>query len=553
MEKFFKSNKLIYSIIILFGVILCVPLFKMNLNSLNEFRIHIGRVISIKEVMKDGVFPPFISYKHMYGYGYALNIFYGVITTYIPILISMVCGTSIMAVKYFTVLTVVFSGITMYWCTYKITNKRMASLVAALIYMTAPYKICDIYSRNAVGEYTAFIFIPMVFQGVYQLLHNDKKGNYFLVIGATLLVLSHTITTIYTAIFVGFYLLFNYKELKNKIFWKTIFIDGIIILMLSAFYTVPLIEHKLFGNYVIFNPDSMHTTAQDVYYNTNSVLDWFKWEVHSDLNFSFGLVIGLLMLSTVLTFKKIDKENKNQYLNYLTLAIISLYLCTKAFPWFLMPGVLTVIQFAWRMDGFFIFFISLVCGLNAEILGEKIIKHKREVLLFIMTLILILTVLSTSLYIQDYSSEKENEYEQSIIEAESISLFSINREYMPDNAYADFDYIKNRKNVTYLLSGNAIITNENKVKLHDEFEINNVENAEFELPYLYYLGYTVKVNGKRVETYESEKGFVAFKTNENGKVEVDYTGTITEKVALGISLVGLISIIGYMVIKKKVT
>lgn len=30
----------------------------MNLNSLNEFRIHIGRVISIKEVMKDGVFPP---------------------------------------------------------------------------------------------------------------------------------------------------------------------------------------------------------------------------------------------------------------------------------------------------------------------------------------------------------------------------------------------------------------------------------------------------------------------------------------------------------------
>ena len=272
-----KNNKYIsYTLIVLLGILLCIPLFTMNLNEYNEFRIHIGRVVYVKEILKNGIFPPFISHKNMLTFGYALNIFYGVLTTYIPILISLITGSSIMAIKIFTVLTVIFSGITMYIFVKKITKNEIISLLAGLIYMSAPYKICDIYSRNALGEYTAFIFIPMVFQGIYELLNGEKKGNYLLIIGASLLILSHTITTIYTALLSIIFIAYNFKKAKNTIFWKQIIIDILLILLLTAFYTIPIIEHKIYGDYTIFNQNMMNSSSIDVYNETNKITDWIR-------------------------------------------------------------------------------------------------------------------------------------------------------------------------------------------------------------------------------------------------------------------------------------
>ena len=84
-----SENKYIPYIVIAFAsFIISIVFFTMNLSEYNEARIHIVRIVSIKEVILDKIFPCFISQKHMLGFGYALNIFYGPLTTYIPILIS---------------------------------------------------------------------------------------------------------------------------------------------------------------------------------------------------------------------------------------------------------------------------------------------------------------------------------------------------------------------------------------------------------------------------------------------------------------------------------
>ena len=102
IKKIMNSRYFPYLVVILLGIITTIPLFTMNLSEYNEFRIHIGRVTSVKEILEDGIFPPFISYKHMLTFGYALNIFYGSLTTYIPILISFLIGSTTMALKVFT-------------------------------------------------------------------------------------------------------------------------------------------------------------------------------------------------------------------------------------------------------------------------------------------------------------------------------------------------------------------------------------------------------------------------------------------------------------------
>ena len=74
-------------IIIVVSIIIAFPIFKMNLSSTNEFRIHLGRISAVIRLIKLGLFSTLISNNNMDGFGYALNVFYGPITTYIPILL----------------------------------------------------------------------------------------------------------------------------------------------------------------------------------------------------------------------------------------------------------------------------------------------------------------------------------------------------------------------------------------------------------------------------------------------------------------------------------
>ena len=57
------------------------------------------------------------------------------------------------------------------------------------------------------------------------------------------------------------------------------------------------------------------------------------------------------------------------------------------------------------------------------------------------------------------------------------------------------------------------------------------ENTSLELPYIYYLGYTIKINGTQINYNESDKGFIQITvpTCDNSIVEVTYTGTKLEK------------------------
>ena len=71
--------------------------------------------------------------------------------------------------KLFGVFCIILSGIGMYQFTYQVTKKRTIALFTAILYMAAPYKLANLYKRLAIGEFTASVFIPYVFMGLYNL------------------------------------------------------------------------------------------------------------------------------------------------------------------------------------------------------------------------------------------------------------------------------------------------------------------------------------------------------------------------------------------------
>lgn len=563
IDKIIRCKYMPYILMILLTAVICIPIFTMNLFLRNEATLHMARIISIDEVLKDGVFPPIIDYKFMNGFGYALNLFYGPLTTYIPIVIYNIFGTAGLSFKVFSTLTVIVSFIAMYKCTYSITKRRSISTISALLYISMPYKLSNIYSRNAIGEFTALIFVPIVFEGLYNILNGDKKKSYLLSIGIIGLVLSHTISTIYMALFCLIYLLLNIDKLKNIKVWKIFGINIVISFLVCAFYAIPLLEHMLSADYTIFSPQKMGSTPEAVQNTGLSLGDLFTNEAgDQEIRFSLGFVTIILSILTFFCYKKIKKDYKDTYISFIILSIITLVMSTKLFPWLIMPNFLTVIQFAWRNLGFFAFFASFVLGVNAIVFAEDILKKEVFKDTFIFAVIISIFVFSFLGVLRDWKFDDlsgESLLDKRIKENEKVPVFQVNREYMPLKANNDLDYVQNRENKTYVISGKAEIMEENKEKLSDDIFIENVESkAVLELPYLYYLGYDAEIkyddsNFEKLELTESDKGFleVEIKQCQKAQIKVRYNGTILEKISYIISAFGLIILIIYIIKERR--
>lgn len=130
----------------------------------------------------------------------------------------------------------------------------------------------------------------------------------------------------------------------------------------------------------------------------------------------------------------------------------------------------------------------------------------------------------------------------------------IEYEYLPTKAHNDLDYIRQRSSNVIITSGTATIENEQKDESNMTFAIKkSSENTSLELPYIYYLGYTIKINGTQINYNESDKGFIQITvpTCDNAIVEVTYTGTKLEKISLGISIISFLAFIGYIVYTEK--
>ena len=80
---------------------------------------------------------------------------------------------------------------------------------------------------------------------------------------------------------------------------------------------------------------------------------------------------------------------------------------------------------------------------------------------------------------------------------------------------------------------------------------NNSEESILELPYIYYLGYSIEMNEKEIKYEESTNGFISITIpkEEKGIVEVKYTGTKLSKISTILSIIGIIGFIFYVKIK----
>lgn len=294
-------------------------------------------------------------------------------------------------------------------------------------------------------------------------------------IGAIGLILTHTIITMYTAIFATIYVLINVKKLKDKRIIKLLIMNILLILVITAFFWIPLLEHKMVANYEVFKPGRMERTEVLVAYK----LDFYRLFFTKSTDYmiyEIGIITIISLFLTPLAIKKLkEKEYYKIYLFMLISGIISIIMTLKIFPFEYMPSVLKMIQFTFRLLEFSSFFFSIIAAINIVTLSKKI-ESKELMILLVAVMALTIPLKSHIRTLENYDETKLWPAVEVNENTGRVHAGLASFEYLPTKAFENRSYIETR-------GKNAIVLNANS-PCHIENEVKNGSKMSFNVKYI---------------------------------------------------------------------
>lgn len=549
------KNKHVINILILLAVtlVICIPMLSSHLHVYYDDGIqHIARAYGTKEAMDSGVYLGNVIPKFANNFGYSWNIFYGMFTTLGIIALKAITGSYISGYKIFCLICLLLSGITMYIFAKRVSENTNVAVLAGALYIMAPYHLTDLYIRNALGEFASFIFIPIVFLGLFNLFKKEK-GDWLLVVGSIGLLFTHNIMCLYTAIFAGIYVIINWKQLKNQSILKKLGMNILLILVISSVFLIPMLETKLSANYRVYE-DGVMATEDSVQSQRLDIRRIFVTRSDEGFVFELGPYMIIMLAFSVMTIRILKEEYRKDYLFFLICGIVTMIMATKLFPWNVMPNSLRMIQFPWRCLTFTSFFFAIVAAINMG----AVIKNfslKDSLIIIVIALVYIIALKGFVKYSEDSIIPIENIELGHITGMENELILGMGRgEYLPTKAYENRFYIATREDRCLTLNGRAVIENEIKTDNSLNARITTYEEeVTLELPYIFYPGYEITLDGMHVIGFETENGMLGIKVpkNENTLIEVKYSGNDAMKSAMAISIIGLVGLGIYIIVSRK--
>lgn len=532
IDKIISKKRNIFLFLLLLAIISSITLFLIpNMSRGHDLTFHLSRILAIKDNLKLGIIGGSIYPNYLSGYGYANPLFYPDIFLYIPAALSYLGISIIDSYKIFLFLINIASICTMYISVKGITKNKKTALIGAIVYGFASYRLVDMFTRAALGETLAFIFAPLVIYGMYEIIYDDYKKFYILVIGMTGLILSHLISTYLIGIVLVIMCLLNIKKLfKDKKRISYLVIAALITVLLTSYFVLPMLEQMISGKFS-FNDLSETSKLLKRALPIWSIFIEFPFHILSKMWIPSGIGIGFLILVYyyIKSFKKCSR-----FVHFCFISSIVFLLCaTNLFPWNLFQGILSPIQFPWR---FYLIAVVLLSIGGSVLLSEiKIDLDKQFKKVFLVCLIPVISVVIVNfceINVKDF-----NQYEISF------------GEYMPSQA--DKKYILARGDV--ITTNNPLVHSysRNGLKLNIKFS-DNTGNNNLELPLLYYKGYVANLNGQKIDIYETNNGLVGLDiSQESGTIIVNYAGTSIQCISKIISFITLLTFISILIIKKR--
>lgn len=392
-----------------------IPVFYTGLDG-HDLKFHLTRIEGIATELSYRHFPVRISSVWMAEHGYPVSIYYGDVLLYIPALFRLFGFTIDQVYKAFVLILNAGGVLIAEKCFGKMFQKRSTSLLLTLVYMTASYRLVDVYIRTAVGEYCALIFLPMLALAVKRIYTEEQNDTWkknlknatILAVGMTGILTAHTLSAEMAALALGLVVIAFLKRKGLFTVIRTYVMAVIETLLFSAGFLVPFLDYYV--NVPVEITDTVTgeaaRTIQEKGANigdffaffSNPFGDWYTALFNPGLVLMLALAAGI----TLWAMKKAGKEIK-------VLTVLSglmLFMATNVFPWNSLAhdlklfDLLAQVQFPWRYVGLAIIFLTVLLGFLVETIEiEAYLKVSRQAVIAVCAVISVgMTFLFTGYY-----------------------------------------------------------------------------------------------------------------------------------------------------------
>ncbi len=338
--------------------------------------------------IQDGIWYPRWSPDFAFGYGYPFFNIYGPLAYYVGEVLHLIGFDLVSSVKIVFGLSIVFSGLAMYLFARRLMGSQ-AGLVAALVYVYAPYHVFDLYVRAALAESVTFVFVPLVLWGCYETVQNPRLTN---VIGlglayAGLMLTNNAITLMYSPL-VAIYLIMlvlaqvnrtqPWRELSRESFFPLVAnlmhvaippLSGLILgLGLSAIFWIPCLAEFRYVRVDQWYAGRYDYRDDFVYFFQLFSPTWgfgaSRPGPGDTVSFQLGAVPFVLSVLSLTVLKRIrDWALRRQILFFQVVTLVALFLLLPAAAptWELLSPV-RFAQFPWRYLTFTVLSTAILSG-----------------------------------------------------------------------------------------------------------------------------------------------------------------------------------------------
>ena len=545
-----KQNdfRLGFAIFCIVMLVVLSPMITRMLPIGHDWKFQLLRLESLKAGLQSGQFPVRMDPVFFNGFGYASSLFYPDFLLYIPAVLQLLGVSLVSSYKIFIILVVAVCFAATYYCAKGISKSRYVALISAIVFTLSQYFIQNIYTRFALGEVSAFMFMPFVVYGLYNFLFEEFEKPWLLVVGFTGLLFSHMISFTIACMLCAVVSLFRIKHLiRNGYKLIRLLVAVLLVAGLSCVFWLPLLEQMLSGRILITNGrtmQSMSVAIRDMIANSSII---------KNESCSFGLPLLLLCLMRLILFKTPEtKAEIKKSDRFFWIGAALLFLASDLFPWKLMPSFFNMIQFPWRFYAMASLFLALAIGMMTKTLFYS--KNKYVALVVILAL-MSFGAITTWTNTADYEDVPADYYET--IEH---TYPGNGYEYLPKELDQDTIYaVTNVQRNVVADNGSNVPFEQNGVRI--TFRYDPTSGVQYyDVPLLYYMGYGAMFADEqgvqtplRVEEHGNMVRVYSDGVSHQGDIVVDYSGTTLQHVSdfVTLSFCLLLLALGAVTLMKK--
>lgn len=495
-----------YLVIILMA---SIPLFNNYLIRGHDIYFHLMRIEGLAQGLRAGEFPVRIQPAWYDGYGYAVSVFYSDLFLY-PAALLRLLGISLQdAYKVYVVLCNIATTLISGYSFGKIFRKREIGVFGSCLYTLAPYRLVNLYTRGALGEYTGMIFWPLLIYSCILLLNEDRnkvqlqKGAVLMGISMAGMLQSHMLTAEIACMVLLLLVIVHCR----RIFHKEVMLAGCgavaVALGLSAWFLIPFLDYMLFGRFNINSIRNNDIMIQRQGTFLSQVFAIFDNAVGQSLDAGAGTAgdftqgVGLsLMLSVIILMllciwgylKQEERRNRQITITAAGLGVLMVVMSTLYFPWDrlcrisrIFRYIIVKIQFPWRFTGVAVGLLAVVWCAVLNYTEREYDRRKKVITICLAVGILLLSV---GHFVIDLNQRAERIQVRSIEEMDTF--VASGEEYLP------VDTILDKLKAQELYKDDCVEISD--VVYHGTSITMHVKNTSaqqegLELPRLYYAGY----------------------------------------------------------------